>query len=516
MLPVLRHKVDEVALKKKNKKIIIDITHGLNSVSLIEDGVLKEYFVEDGKDFHITGNIYKGRVVNVLKGLGCAFVDIGREKNGFLQLQESFDERPDLKEANLQIKPHELKEGDWILVQALKEELGEKGARLTTNISIAGRFTVYLPELDFVGVSKKIPLEEHKIQLAKLLKDNKEPHEGLIARTIAGGLTAKEIVTEIEELRENYAEIKDLYVNTGEKVSLLYGEGNLTLRSVRDILGTDIDSIVVSDARTANFLREHFIKKSSRFAHLVEEYKGNYDILDSFDIVQTIDGLLSKKISLPSGGSIVIEETEALCAVDVNSGSFKSDKGFADTILQVNLEAAKEIVKQIQLRNIGGIIVVDFIDMQSAKDKTAVEKALKEAFSYDRQKTKILPMTGLGLVELTRKKSGSALSQSLLVRCKQCRSDYATQNPLWVARKLKVQLKRLFTDNHFTSAIVMLNSEVIDTIFNTRFFTTECEEIWSKKRIYCVPDKSFSQKNFEIEGSNEVALSLPNNAKLLY
>ena len=496
-------------------QILIDIEKTMSSVSLIEDGVLNEYYVEYKENNLITGNIYKGRVVNVLQGLQTAFVDIGLSKNAFLYVGETLDNKGNIRKSGVIPSELNIKEGDFIMVQVTKEETELKGARLTMNLSLPGRYVVYLPTLDFIGVSNKITDEGTRSKLIKMLEKCRGGKDGFIARTVCADAKKSQIIEEAEQMRVQYAEIKAAF-DAQEGVAPVYSEGNLLFRTVRDMLSHDIDAVICNDFDIVEKLRRYFKKKKSVLCDKISYYESDYDMMDVFSISNELDKLLERKASLPSGGTLVIDKTEALTAIDVNTGKFRGQSDHEETVFLTNMEAAREIARQLRLRNIGGIIVVDFIDMALEEHKAAVVEELKRAVASDRIKTRVLEMSGLGLVEITRKKVGNELSEFLLDKCAYCGGNAYTHSSVYLARKLKAAIKKLFAENDFSSAIVTLNSAYVEHMFASKFFSDECENIWRDKRIYLIPNDSIHASQFAITGSRSVSLSLPQNARLLY
>ncbi len=499
----------------KRGQILIDVDHNMSSVSLLEDGKLNEFYVEFNDVNLITGNIYKGRVVNVLQGLQTAFVDIGLGRNAFLYVGETLDDRSDLRKSGVIPSQLNVKEGDYVMVQVTKEETPMKGARLSMNISLPGRHIVYLPTIGFTGVSNKITDPTVREKLIKLLDKQKKDGEGFIARTVCLDAKKSEITDDIKYLKELYRGINEAY-NEADGVALIHSEGNLLFRSVRDMLSQNVESIICNDFKTVENLKRNFKKQKSRFYNLIEYYESDYDLMDVFGVTKELDKLLERKIDLPSGGFLVIDKTEALTAIDVNTGRFRGSGDHEETVFLTNIEAAKEIARQIRLRNIGGIIVVDFIDMVLPEHNEAVVEALKLETLHDRIKTRVLDMSGLGLVEITRKKVGSELSEFLYDTCPYCKGMAHTQSPMYIARKIKSELKKLFADNNYSSALISINPNLPDFMISSRFFAAECETLWNNKRIYLIPGDAVKIKDFVITGSKSASLTLPQNAKLLY
>lgn len=499
-----------------SSRILIDVESYMSSLALIEDGRIKEYYVEYNDSNRLTGNIYKGRVVNVLHGLQTAFVNIGLNRNGFLYVGETLDHKSVLSSSGVMPNELHVREGDYVMVQVTKEETGQKGARLTMNLSLPGRYVVYLPTIDFVGVSNKITDPDTRERLLKLLTKNKPKGGGLIARTICLEAKKNEITEEIRQISNLYKGIVNSYEDAGENITLVHTEGNLIVRMVRDMLSAEVESIVCNDAELCDELKERLRKTNPRFAEKVLFYESEFDMADVYGTLDAVDGLLERKVELPSGGSLIIEHTEALTAIDVNTGKYRGDSDHEQTVYKTNLEAAVEIARQLRLRNIGGIIVVDFIDMVKPEHKTAVVEALRKEMVFDRTKTRVLDMTDLGLVEITRKKVGSELGSILLSECPMCRGESHTPSGDHVARKIKCRLKRLFAETELSGAVVTVHASMFDHMFTSGFFSADCETIWADKRIYIVPSQSVKPQDFTINGLKATVINLPASAKLLY
>ena len=495
------------------RSILIDVEPQMSSVSLLEDGRLIEFHIEYKESNRLTGNIYKGRVDNVLQGLESAFVNIGLSRNGFLNVGETLDDRPDL--ARLAPVALKQKAGDYVMVQVTKEETGQKGARLTSGISLPGRCVVFLPHIDFVGISNKITDPDRREMLTRLLTKHKPAGGGLIARTVCIDAKKSDIVAEIKRMQALFAKIQKAY-DEADGVCLLHSEADLVYRAVRDMLSSDIEHIICNDAPTVERLKSLLKGMGSDFHHKVQLFESDYDIWDVFGIGNEVDKLLERKVHLPSGGSLVIDHTEALTAIDVNTGSFAAGANREETVYRTNMEAASEIARQLRLRNIGGIIVVDFIDMMNEDHKAAVVEALRNEVVRDRIKTRIQDMTALGLVEMTRKKVGKELTAKLLTPCEYCKGVGATPNGDYVARKLKATIKRLFAEHDFQNAVVTVNATVIDRIFAGRYFDAICRNEWKNKRIYLIPDAQVKPLQFIVSGNDEASLVLPPTARLLY
>lgn len=488
----------------------------MTSVALVEDGRINEYYVEYNDSGRLTGNIYKGRVESVLQGLQTAFVNIGMKRNGFLSVSETLDHRSVIDSAGVVPSELDVKEGDYVMVQVTKEETQLKGARLTMNLSLPGRYVVYLPTMDFIGVSNKITDQDKRDSLVKLLTKLKPQGGGLIARTVSIDAKRSEIVSEVKQIAAMYKEICKEYDKAGDAPALVHSEGDLMVRTVRDMLSADVDAIICNDPEMTEKLIARLKKSHPRFADKVKLFESEYDMFDALGVLDEVEKLLDKRVELPSGGFLIIEHTEAMTAIDVNTGKYRGDVDHEETVYKTNLEAAKEIARQLRLRNIGGIIVIDFIDMTDESHRAGVVEALKKEVVFDRTKTRVLDMSAMGLVEMTRKKIGSDLGKILMTECPVCHGNAYTLSSDSVARKIKCRLKRMFADEDYAGALVTVHTSHFEHILSSGFFSRECETIWADKRIYLVPSASLKPQNFVVNGIRTSMMSLPPSAKLLY
>ena len=360
------------------KKIIISHKGGETCAAILVDGELETFYSAQEDNPQLVGNIYKGRVQNFLPGMKAAFIDIGRDKNVFVQTN----------------KPQKFSAGQSVLIQIEKDAVGTKAARATSNISLAGRVLIFLPTLNYVGVSNKI-CDSQRARLHAIAKKIRPKGAGLIVRTAAEGCDENILLADLAQLQETWSKILERY-SKRKPLSLLYSDNDLIEKILRNDFTPDAELIVDN------------LKLYRRLVELVPNvafYDDSAQIFESFGIAHEIANLNKRELPLPSGGQIVIDKTEALTAIDVNTGKFIGRTDFSETILKTNLEAAELILKQLRLRNIGGIIIVDFIDMDSNAHKSSLMNFLRERASRDRNRTKIIDMTPLGLVEITRQSS---------------------------------------------------------------------------------------------------------------
>ena len=491
-------------------KILVDYEPYMCSVALLEDGVLEEFYVEDSNTELVTGDIYKGKVVNVMPGLSSAFVDIGKRKNGFLAASDMLENRTALFRSGQLPTRLDVSEGDYVLVQAIKEPTETKGARLSANLSIPGRYIVFMPTVDFIGVSNKISDEATRTRLTELLmKYRPTPNCGLIARTAAKDAPKSDIIDEINHFLTLYNGILEKF-NSTEGVDRLFSDGDLIFRSVRDLFNSTVDEIVCNSREVALRLNKYLS------VHLASAVKvtviDDEDVLKRYGVLGEVEKLLQPKIELKSGGNIVIDYTEALTVIDVNSAKFTGDYDREQTVFETNCEAAKEIARQLRLRNIGGMVVIDFIDMQDPLHNEEVVDVLRKETGADRIRTRVLPMTELGLVQMTRKKTGKEIQSLLLRKCSECHGAARVQAPNFILRKIKARLMDVFADNAVTAAVVSVNPEMFDLLCGGDI---QLSTHGKQARVYLVPDRTVNKNSFKISARTERVLSLPSNAYLL-
>ena len=392
-------------------------------MAIVEDGRLEEFALEVASREQLKGNIYKGIISNIEPSLQAAFVHYGAERQGFLPISEIHPEyfqqdaqtrgRPKIQEV--------LKKGQELLVQVIKEEIASKGAYLTTYISLPGRFLVLLPGQEQVGISRKIEDEAHRQELKEIIKDFKIPQGvGLIVRTASAGAKKRDLQKDYQYLYNIWEEIKK---NAGGSPapSLIYKELDLVIRTIRDYYTTDINEILIDDTETFNQIKRFFKAFSPKHTKALKLYKEKRPIFSKFQIEEQLERLYDNQVPLKSGGGIVINATEALVAIDVNSGRCISPKDIELTAFKTNLEAAEEIARQLRLRDLGGLIVIDFIDMKDRKHRKEVEKELKTALKKEKARVTVGQISKFGLLELSRQRLRSAMATSLYISCPHCR-----------------------------------------------------------------------------------------------
>ncbi|MFJ6026401.1 Rne/Rng family ribonuclease [Pseudarthrobacter sp. NPDC092424] len=389
-------------------------------IGVLEDGVLAEHFVSKTQQDSLIGNVYLGKVQNVLPSMEAAFVDIGRGRNAVLYAGEVNWDAVNLEGKQRRIE-NALKSGDTVLVQVTKDPVGHKGARLTSQISLPGRYLVYVPGGSMTGISRKLPDVERN-RLKRILKDRLPEHAGVIVRTAAEGASEEELTHDINRLRAQWEGIESQSRSTKILApELLYGEPDLTIKVVRDVFNEDFSKLIVSGEEAWDTIEAYVTYVAPDLVGRLEKWTQDQDIFSAWRIDEQIHKALERKVFLPSGGSLVIDRTEAMTVVDVNTGKFTGSGGnLEETVTKNNLEAAEEVVRQLRLRDIGGIIVIDFIDMVLESNRDLVLRRLVECLGRDRTKHQVAEVTSLGLVQMTRKRMGTGLLEVFGEQCEAC------------------------------------------------------------------------------------------------
>jgi ribonuclease E len=403
-----------------DRTMVVRSKDGKIQIGVLEDGILVEHYVAKASEASLIGNVYLGKIQNVLPSMEAAFVDIGRGRNAVLYSGEVDWE---LAETGNQPRRIELalKSGDTVLVQVTKDPVGQKGARLTSQVSLPGRYLVYVPNGSMNGISRKLP-DSERARLKKILKEILPEDAGVIVRTAAEGATEEQLTLDVQRLQQQWEEISKK-VEKGQAPVLLHSEPDLLVKIVRDVFNEDFQKMVISGEDAREVIEEYLKSVAPDLLERVSKYDGGKDIFDEYRVGEQIAKALERKVYLPSGGSLVIDRTEAMTVVDVNTGKFVGSGGnLEETVTKNNLEAAEEIVRQLRLRDIGGIIVVDFIDMVLESNRDLVSRRLMECLSRDRTKHQVAEVTSLGLVQMTRKKLGIGLLEAFSEPCEACAS----------------------------------------------------------------------------------------------
>ena len=479
-----------------SNELIADIGVCENRVALLEDGELAEISIERPGAARMVGGIYRGKVSSVLPGMQAAFIDIGYEKNAFLYVGDIMakkDYMDDDDEAEQDIKGCNIADlltaGQELTVQVIKEPIGSKGPRVTTNITLPGRHLVLLPDADYTGVSRRIENEAERNKLKKIAENLKPKGMGLIVRTASEGVEEQAFIEDLNFLLKLWDNIKKKE-RSGPVPRCMHKDLSLVHRAVRDMFTKDIDKFVINDREQYNKVLELVDMISPALKYRVEYYGKDYDMFEYYQLETKLAKALSRKVWLKCGGYIVIDKTEALTVIDVNTGKYVGGSSLEDTVLKTNLEAASEIAKQIRLRDIGGIIIIDFIDMHEHDHQQAVLDMLKQALKKDRTKTAVVGMTGLGLIEMTRKKVKQELSTVLNVDCPYCDGSGKALSPEGIARNAAKEIARYMGQTTADLLQVELHPSVEHVLkSDINGYFSRLQETYNKKVLFKGSDK---------------------------
>lgn len=406
-----------MALKKIKREMLISYKEGQCRLAVLEDGGLAEIYLEKRRKRSIVGNIYMGRITSVLPGMSSAFVDIGVGKNALLYLQDLVT-----MEDGSHVRPRKigkaLNQNDSIVVQVTKDPMQSKGARLTTYLSLPGRMMVYMPQSSRSGISRRLP-EKERERLRKIARELRPEQGSTIIRTAAARARKKDLQADLDYLLQQWAGIQEK-LKKAKPPTPIYSEPDLAVRVVRDNLTADFGNVLVDSKEELGRIVDYLATAAPDLKDRVRLYDDKEPLFSRYGVDRGIEAALRRKVSLPSGGHIVIDEVEALTAIDVNTGSYTGKKSLEHTVLKTNLEAAVEVVRQLRLRDIGGIIVIDFIDMENKENRETVLETLEKELKKDRTKTQIVTLSRLGLVEMTRKNVTEGLVGTLGRTCQKC------------------------------------------------------------------------------------------------
>jgi ribonuclease G len=490
-------------------ELIINVTPWEKRVALLEDRVLAELYIERTRDRGIMGNIYKGKVVKVLPGMQAAFVDIGLEKAAFLYVSDVYGGMEDYEEMGFlgiempaYLPPSSqiedlLSEGQEVLVQVSKEPLGTKGTRITSHITLPGRYLVFMPTVDHVGVSRRIKDERERRRLREILQSIKPPSSGFIVRTASEGAEPEEIRNDMEFLLHLWNNIQKKRENSTAP-SLIHNDLTMILRVIRDILSPQINRIIIDSKEEYETIISFINTYMPKQKYEITLYEKKEPIFEAYGIEMEIDKILGRKVWLKSGGYIVIDMSEALVAIDVNTGRYVGKRNLADTILKTNLEAAKEIAYQLRVRNIGGIITIDFIDMEREGDREKIYQALEEAIRKDRQKTNIFKISELGLVEMTRKRTRENISRVLGEPCPYCEGAGLIKSKITVCYDIFREIEKTASELGGNSIMVEANPEIADLLYEEERGGVDELERKLRKKIVIKGKPGFHQEQFSI------------------
>jgi len=495
-------------------EIHINVTRGETRLALLEGGQVVEFYVERRRDASLVGNIYKGKIVKILPGMQSAFVDIGLEKAAFLyvaDIQTEADEYAPMfeeedRDSSIDMFPRRsraetpidevLQEGQELLVQVSKNPIGSKGARVTSYITLPGRYLVLMPNVDHVGISRRIVDEGERARLKTIVDTIRPEGYGLIIRTASEGSPEEDIRKDLEFLVllwENLSKKKDRVPARG----LLYSDLDLVIRSVRDMMSQGVERLVIDSHEEFNRLLEFVKTYFPKLLNKIELYEEPEPIFDAFGIELDISRALGRRVWLKSGGYIVIDQTEAMTVIDVNTGKFVGKEGLEDTILKTNLEAVKEIAYQIRLRNLGGIIIIDFIDMDKPENREKLFNAFSDAMKKDRAKNTILHISELGLIQMTRKRVRESLGRTLCTTCPYCEGKGYVKSPDTLANEILRSIKKM-AKHGSTQIIITAHPLVAELLSDEEMLVIEEVEKQYGVKVIIRADSKMHQENYEM------------------
>ncbi|NNE63798.1 MAG: ribonuclease G [Gammaproteobacteria bacterium] len=486
-----------------SEEILVNITPQETRVAIVENGALQEVCIERESNRGIVGNIYKGKVNRVLPGMEAAFVDIGLEKAGFLHVSDidNNDETDNTESTRARTAINELlREGQVILVQVVKDPIGTKGARLTTSLSVPSRYLVYMPNASMIGISVKIENEEERERLRNLLSECLiENHTGgCIVRTAAEGVDETELKRDIKFLSKLWESLSDRASNA-KSGSMIHEDLPLSIRTLRDMVGTETNVVKVDSRETYQRMIDFAQRYIPDMPAQIEHYPGERPLFDLFNIDDEIQRALGRQVNLKSGGYLIIDQTEAMTTVDINTGAFVGHQNLEETIFKTNLEASQAIARQLRLRNLGGIIIIDYIDMEREEHKLQVLKSLQKYLDKDHAKTHVCDVSPLGLVEMTRKRTRESLEHVLCETCKVCHgrgSHKSTETVCYEIFREILREARLYEEAR--QLLVMANQDVIDRLLDEEAASLAELETFIDIPVKLQVEAHFTQETYDV------------------
>lgn len=482
------------------EEILINVTSQESRIAVLENGMLQELLIERMSSRGLVGNIYRGKVIRVLPGMQAAFINIGRERSAFLHAaeilpiaeEETLDQKiptPDINEL--------LHDGQTITVQVIKDELGTKGARLTTHITLPSRYLVYMPDNDHIGISQRIDNEGERKRLKTLFEQRQENSGGYIVRTAAEGVAEGDLKRDSEFLLKLWEQIK-LKIQKAKAPAVVHEDLDLPLRFVRDLVPTDVEKIRIDSELVHRRLLEFLDDFVPNLNKSLEFYTGERPLFDLFNVEDDIEKSLHRKVALKSGGYLIIEQTEAMVTIDVNTGAFVGYRNLEDTIFKTNLEAASALARQLRLRNLGGMVIIDFIDMKDEEHKRQVLRTLDKAIDKDHAKTQISEVSSLGLVQMTRKRSRESLEHVLCEPCTTCNSRGSIKTAQTVCYEILRELHRSAKAYEAKQYLVLASQEVVDRMLDEETNHLAELETLINKPVRFQAELLYTQEQFDV------------------
>ncbi|RKY27704.1 MAG: ribonuclease E [Planctomycetota bacterium] len=473
-------------------------------VAILKDGVLDELYIERTQKQTYLGNIYKARVVNVEPAIQAAFVEFGGDKQGFLHVSDVLPDigkgggRTPKKRGRHRLIQNVLRRGQELLVQVTRDGVGHKGPTLSTFVSIPGRYLVLMPQLKRLGVSKKIEEPEQRDKLRKMLESLHPPKDlGFIVRTAGAGKTKRELQKDLQYLMRLWKAIQ-LRTKKSTAPAALYKESDLVIRTIRDLYTPEIKEIVLDHEDECKKAREFLRSIMPRGKHILKFHDSAEPIFYKYGVEEQIEGLYRRKVPLKSGGSLVIEQTEAMVSVDVNSGGYRREKDLEETALKINLEAAREIARQLRLRDLGGVVVIDFIDMRSMKHRQAVEREFRAAVKDDRAQKTVLKMSRFCLIEMTRQKMRPGMHRDAYEECPLCHGSGSVKTVASVSLEVMRKIKLGLREPEIKNIEVTVSPQVAFYLQNTKRKDLVYIEDTYGKAIYIRSDEDFQTEDNKV------------------
>ncbi|MEE3168587.1 MAG: ribonuclease G [Pseudomonadota bacterium] len=489
-----------------SEEILINVTPVETRVALVENGMLQEAYIERTSRKGIVGNIYKGKVVRVLPGMEAAFVDIGLERAAFIHAsdvvpsQSNGDEATDAPKTVPDIRSL-LREGQSLVVQVTKDPIGTKGARLTTQLSIPSRYLVFMPGVSHVGISQRIEDENERARLKTLVEEaaaeDPEVQGGYIIRTAAEAASPEDLIGDMKYLHRLSVSIKERIARV-QAPSVVYQDLPLFIRTIRDLIRPQTEKIRIDSRESHQRVMEFVQEFVTEFADKVEYYPGERPIFDLYSVEDEIQKALSRKVQLKSGGYVIIDQTEAMTTIDINTGAFVGHRNLEETIFKTNLEAARAISRQLRLRNLGGIIIIDFIDMEDSEHQRQVHRMLEKMLERDHAKTKITGVSELGLVEMTRKRTTESLGQVLCEPCPVCDGRGFLKTTETVCYEIFREILRVNRAYDAESYLVMASQSVVDRLLDEESDNVADLETFISKTIRFQVEPFYSQEQYDV------------------
>jgi ribonuclease G len=478
-----------------SEEILINVTPQETRVAVVENGVLQEVHIERTRGRGIVGNIYKGRVARILPGMQAAFVDIGTERAAFLHAQEV---SPAANGTEVRIGER-LREGDDIVVQVMKDPLGTKGARLTAQLTLPARYLVYLPYSKHIGISQKIGDDAERERLRNLVRGAMGADEegGFILRTLAEMVDAQEIGKDIRYLKKLWSACHER-IQAARPGELIHEELPLALRAMRDLVRDEVEKIRIDSREFFGKAREFAQEFIPEVYERIEHYPGERPIFDLYSVEDEIQKALARKAPLKSGGHLVFDQTEAMTTIDVNTGTYVGKHSQEDTLFKTNLEAAQAIARQLRLRNLGGIILVDFIDMEDAEHKRQVLRALEKALARDRSRVHFTEMSPLGLVELTRKRTRESLEHVLCQPCPVCQGRGVLKTPQTVCYEIFREILREARQFGAAEYCVVAAAAVVDLLLDEEATSLLGLQEFIRRPIQLRVEPTYHQEQYDV------------------